>query len=52
MTLTNLNHIITELNSLIESMPNTPLFNDQLKRDLVKLLVELRLKNEIIETSV
>lgn len=50
MELIKCNHIITEITAVIEAMPDTPLFNTTLKRDLVTLLVELRLKNEVIET--
>ncbi len=51
MTLTKCNHIITEIYLLVENMPLTVLFSDPEKRECARILIQARLKNEIIETN-
>lgn len=51
MTLLQCNHVITEVTSLLEGMPVSDLLTDPVKKELIILLVNLRLRNETIETS-
>lgn len=51
MTLTEVNHVITEICLMLENMPETVILTDPVKKELAVLIVKLRLEKDKIETS-
>lgn len=52
MLLVNVNHIITEIRTMLNGLVDTLVIDDQDRRNLLPVLVQARLKNEVIETDV